>query len=63
MKKLEIFTDGTDELNLPERSHRDRRGRPPRRTNPMSISLTKVTKPFNAANNVPSGYKTNCTNR
>ena len=34
-----------------------------RRTNHMSISLTKVTKPFNIANNVSSGYKTSCTDR
>ena len=46
-----------------KRSHQDQRGRPLRRANHMSISLTRVTKPFNAANNIPSGYKTSCTDR
>ena len=29
----------------------------------MFVSLTEITKPFNAVNNASGGYKTNCTDR
>ncbi|KAK9997456.1 hypothetical protein SO802_022142 [Lithocarpus litseifolius] len=62
-EELVVEPDGTDEFNPPERSYQDQRDRPLRQANHMSISLTKVMKPFNAANNVPSCYRTSCTDR
>ena len=49
---MRLTFDGTDKLNFLERPHQDRRGRSIRRANQMSISLTEVTKPFNAINNM-----------
>ena len=60
---MQMMTDGTDKFNFPERPHQDQRVRPLQRANHVSMSLTKVMKPFNAVNNVPSGYKTSCIDR
>ena len=61
--RTQRVADGTDELNFLGRPHQDRRGRFIGRANQMSISLMKVTKPFNAVNNASSGYKISCTDR